>query len=319
MNRSKYFESIEQRLNFLAYRLDSLGGLNILNLHLHSENFYLHFFNLLFGWKLENLNLVDQNAEGTDLIDRENKLIVQVSATASKQKIESALAKNLSKYKGFSFKFIAIAKDAANLRTKVFSNPHGLKFSPTEDIYDVLSLLRFILVLDVDQQKAVCEFLDKELKIEADPEKVESNLAAIIKVLSQETWNNIPTTLEIIPYDIPAKIKENDLGSAVILIDDYKVHYPRIDKIYTEFDRQGSNRSQSILNRIRSEYLALASIGSPDERFFNIIGNVIEIIRSSANYTPIPEEELKMCVEILVVDTFIRCKIFKNPAIDSKN
>lgn len=41
--------------------------------------------------------------------------------------------------------------------------------------------------------------------------------------------------------------------------------------------------------------------------FFSIIDNLIELIME------IPYEELEMCVSILVVDTFIRCKIFKNP------
>ncbi len=319
MNRSKYFESIEQRLNFLAFRLELLGGLNILNLHIHSENFYLHFFNLLFGWKLQNLNTVNQNAEGVDLVDVENKLIVQVSATATRQKVEAALNKDLSKYDGFSFKFISISKDAAALRTKTFSNPHSLTFSPADDIFDIRSLLKIIEVMEIGRQKAIYEFLEKELKIEPDAEKVESILTTIIKILSKEDWNQPPDSLETIPYDIPAKITENELDKAAVLIDDYKVHYPRIDKIYTEFDRQGSNRSQSILNGIRSEYLALDAVGTSDERFFSIIKKVVEKIRASANYTPISDEELNMCVEILVVDTFIRCKIFKNPSLGSTN
>ena len=47
--------------------------------------------------------------------------------------------------------------------------------------------------------------------------------------------------------------------------------------------------------------------------FFSIIDNLIELIMNSKNYVEIPYEELEMCVSILVVDTFIRCKIFKNP------
>ena len=47
--------------------------------------------------------------------------------------------------------------------------------------------------------------------------------------------------------------------------------------------------------------------------FFSIIDNVIELIKNSKNYIEIPYEELEMCVSILVVDAFIRCKIFKNP------
>jgi hypothetical protein len=100
MNRAIYFDCIEERLNFIAFRIEMRGGLNLLDLHLHSEDFYLHFFNLLFGLNLKNLNTVDQNAAAIDLADTGNKIIIQVSSTATKQKIDSALAKNLSPYKG---------------------------------------------------------------------------------------------------------------------------------------------------------------------------------------------------------------------------
>ena len=102
-------------------------------------------------------------------------------------------------------------------------------------------------------------------------------------------------------------------NSTRVLIDDYKIHYHRIDNIYSDFDKQGVNKSISILNGIRMEYLALSAKVSPDQRFFSIIDKVTQKIRASANYTPIPDEELALCVQILVVDAFIRCKIFKNP------
>jgi len=290
------------------------GGLNLLDLHLHSENFYLHLFNLLFGWKFQNLNAEQKNAAGLDLVDSNNRIIAQVSATATKQKIESALGKNLSHYKGHTFIFISISKDASKLKTQTFSNPHNLKFSPAKDIFDIPSLLKIIGVMDIDQQKGVYEFLKKELKNEPDPEKIESNLTTIIKILSKENWNQETTGFEIIPYDLEVKISYNQLNTAKVLIDDYKIHYPRIDKIYSDFNKQGVNKSISILNGIRSEYLALGAGVSPDQCFFLIIEKVMEKIRASANYTPTPDEELMLCVQILVVDAFIRCKIFKNPS-----
>ena len=292
-------------------------GLNILDMHLHSENFYLHFFKVLFDWELQNLNAAHQNAVGVDLVDATNNIIVQVSATATKQRIESALAKDLSIYKDYSFKFISISKDAKDLRTKIFSNPHKLKFSPAEDIYDIPFLLNFISAMEISRQKEVYEFLKKELKEEPDPEKVESNLTTIIKILSKEDWRQGTLCFEIVPYDIEAKISYNQLNTARVLIDDYKIHYPRIEKIYSEFDRLGANKSLSILNGIRTEYLTIGSVGSPDQCFFSIIEKIVQKIKVSANYTPIPEEELALCVHILVMDAFIRCKIFKNPLGDT--
>jgi len=313
MNRSRYFDLIEEKLSHLAIQIEMRGGLNILNLNLHSENFYRDFLNHLFGWELKNLNVAQQNMAGIDLVDTQNKIVVQVSATATKQKIESALAKDLSNYKEYSFKFISISRDAKNLRTKKFTNPHNLTFSPTEDIFDIRSLLAFIDKMDIDQLEKVYDFVKKELKSEPDPEKVESNLTTIIKILSKEDWSQGKLSFEITPYDIEPKILYNQLGSARVLIDDYKIHYHRIDKIYSDFNKQGVNKSISILDGIRMEYLALGPVVSPDQCFFSIIEKVIQKIKASANYTPIPEEELALCVRILVVDAFIRCKIFKNP------
>ena len=317
MNRSKYFASIESKLNLLAYRLEVLGKLNILDLHLHSENFYQHFFKVLFGWELKNLNVVSQNSAGIDLIDTKNNIIVQVSATSTKQKIESALAKDLSAYKGYSFKFISISKDAKYLRSKSYSNPNKLIFSPREDIYDIPSLLRLINTMEIDRLQEIYLFLKKELKTEPDPEKLESNLTTIINILSKVDWSQGALSIETVPYDIEAKISYNQLDTARGLVDEYKIHYHRIEKIYSEFDRQGVNKSLSILNGIRTEYLIICPGDSPDQCFFSVIDKVVQKIRSSANYNAIPEEELTLCVQILVVDAFIRCKIFRNPMRNS--
>ena len=314
MNRQTYFNFIEEKLSFLAFRLERRGGLNILDLNLHSENFYLHFLNLLFGWTLRNQNAVEANAAGIDLIDTDNKIIAQVSATATKQKIESALSKDLSKYTDYTFKFISISKNASNSQAKTFINPHHLNFSPVKDIIDIQSILRFISDMEISHLQSVYDFLKKELKAVPDPEKIESNLTTIIKVLAREDWNQVPMGYETVPYNPEDKITYNQLDTARTLIDDFKIHYPRIDKIYSDFDKQGVNKSISILNGIRQEYLALATTISPDQSFFSIVEKITKKIRESANYSPIPDEELVLCVQILVVDAFIRCKIFKNPA-----
>ncbi len=276
MNRSEYFNSIEYKLSLLATRIEIRGSLNILDIHLHSENFYLHLFNLLFGWELQNLNVAHQNAAGVDLVDTTNRIIIQVSATATKRKIESALAKDLSTYKGYSFKFISISKKAKRLRTETFNNPHNLTFLPAKDIFDVTSLLNIIVELDIEQQKEVYEFLKKELNSEPEPEKIESNLTTIIKILAKEDWSQRAQGFETVPYDIGSKISYNQLTAARVLIDDYKIHYTRIDKIYAGFDRQGANKSLSILNGIRAEYLSLCPVDSPDQCFFSIIGKVTQ-------------------------------------------
>ncbi|MCK5345501.1 MAG: hypothetical protein KAR20_18960, partial [Candidatus Heimdallarchaeota archaeon] len=63
----------------------------------------------------------------------------------------------------YTFKFISIAKDASNLRKNDFINPHSISFNPSEDIYDITSILNKILISDIDRQKVIYQFIKKEL------------------------------------------------------------------------------------------------------------------------------------------------------------
>jgi hypothetical protein len=314
MKRPDYFNVIEERLNILATRIVSRGKLNILDFHGHSENFYQYFLNEVYGWEVSNENDNKQNVEAIDLIDHKNKFVIQVSSTASKQKIESSLSKNsIKNYAGYTFKFISIARDADDLRKDTFKNPHGISFTPSKDIIDKNSILSKIRGLHIDDQERIYQFVKKELAIEIDPMKLESNLAAIINILSKEDWDNSELVAEINSFEIDRKISHNNLNSAKTIIDDYIVHYGRVDKIYSEFDTQGSNKSNSVLSTIRQEYVKAKIKLTDDQLFFEVISKVQEKVLNSSNYSSIPFDELELCVNILVVDAFIRCKIFENP------
>lgn len=158
------------------------------------------------------------------------------------------------------------------------------------------------------------EFIRDELGNSIDIVKVDTNLASIINILSQENLTNIIESPEINSFEISRKIEYNSLLTAQMTINDYKIYYSRLDEKYKEFDKQGANKSLSVLTNIRKQYIKLsAEIEEPHELFFSIIDNIIGLITESKNYVEIPYEELEMCVNILVVDAFIRCKIFKNP------
>ena len=317
MNRTGYFDYIENQLNILSTRIKVRGKLNILDLHLHSENFYMDFFNLLYGWNLENLNELSQNIEGIDLIDNKNKLIVQVSATSTKQKIENTLAKEIfEEYKNYRFLFISIANLADNLRGNVFKNPYNAEFEPKEDIYDISIILRNIIVLSIDKQKQIYEFIRKELGDQVDIVKLDSDLADIINIISNEALTNVNQEININTFEIEKKIKFNQLDMSGMIIEDYKIYYSHLSKKYNEFDEQGANKSFLVLQEIRHQYIKLGSEKSyknNDILFLSIVEAVKKIILQSKNYIEISFERLDICVNILVVDAFIRCKIFKNP------
>ena len=143
--------------------------------------------------------------------------------------------------------------------------------------------------------------------------RLESNLSSIINILSKENLASIDTNANINTFEIKRKIYFNNLNTSKEIIDDYKLYHHIVAKIYSEFDRLGCNRSISVLNTIKGEYINHSSELFGDELFNLVISNISERVLQSPNFEKIPQEEMEMCVGILVVDAFIRCKIFKNP------
>jgi len=315
VNRTIYFNYVEEKLNLLGWRISSRGKLNILDLNLHAESFYLGLFNIIYGYSLKNMNEISQNAEAIDLIDISAKTLVQVSATSTKEKIESALEKDLAKYKGWDFKFISIANDSSSLRKKNYKNPHNLNFVPSIDIHDISSILSTVLHSPVDKQRELYEFIKNELGHETDALAVESNLATVIGILAKEDLSSPTNCGNPIAFNVDEKLVFNNLDTAKDVVEDYKIHHGRINKIYSEFDKAGQNKSLSVLNGLRKSYTELRSKYSADELFFNILDTAIMKVRKSSNHIQIPDEELELCVSIIAVDAFIRCKIFKNPEV----
>lgn len=316
MNRTTYFNYIEEKLNTLAYRIEVRSKLNLLELNIHSENFFASLCNIIFDLELENLNFSSQNIDGIDLIDRKNKVVVQVSSTCTKAKIESSLSKNVYiKYKDYSYKFMSISKNTSDsLKNKLFQNPYSMKFDPKQDIWDVVILLRKILNQTTYKQRRLYDFIKAELGQDVDYVKIESNLAKVINILAEEQLDFNAESPEINSFAIEDKISFNDLEDAKDIINDYKIFYQRLDEIYSEFDKEGKNKRISVLQEIRRQYIELNRLNNtPLDIFYEIINSVMNVIIESSNYIEIPKEELQMCVDILIVDAFIRCKIFKNP------
>ena len=72
MNRDIYVTKIKTLLNILKVEIKDSGKLNLLDINVHAEDFYRDLLNLVFGWKLQNMNQWNQNAAGGDLYAFQN-------------------------------------------------------------------------------------------------------------------------------------------------------------------------------------------------------------------------------------------------------
>lgn len=197
----------------------------------HSENFYCELLNIIFDCSLANINYKKRNNEGIDLIDKTNKIVVQVSATCSKQKIEQSLKKEtLASYEGYRFIFVLISGDASILQKKTYLNSHNILFEPKADIIDLTAILGRILCKSITELRGLYEFIKGELGEEIDVAKMDSILARIIDILSREPLTNFIGKPEVDAFEVMRKIEYNNLVSTKMIINDYKIYYHKIDQ-----------------------------------------------------------------------------------------
>ena len=315
MERQTYYNFISDKLSTLAYRIILSGKLNVLDLHIHAENFYRDLFNLVYGWNLVNLNEVSQNEEAIDLADTTNKILVQVSATNTKKKVDTSLANiDVVQFETYTFKFISIAKPADNLRKHIYQVPEGLSFDPKNDIYDMESLLGKIHSMEIDRYASVYEFIGKELGRGVEAKSIDSDLTKMILILSQSNLSNQDHIRVDNEFEIIRKIEYNRLtNESHHIIQDYGIFQHKVDGIYTAFDKEGSNRSIFVLSKIRRMYTSHMDELDGDALFNKIRDCVRQEIYESPNRGDLTKDAIEFCSDILIVDAFIRCKIFENP------
>lgn len=315
MERMKYFNFIEERLSTLATRASIRSSLNLIDLNIHSENFFASLLNLLFDLELNNVNTDKHNIESIDLIDIKNKIVVQVSTTATKQKIEKTLSKPILKdYTDFSLWFIFIGnKDCGTLMKGKYKNPYEISFKPQENIFYLKKMLSIIQNLSIEKIKEIYDLVKKEIGFTPDIVKYDTDLAKVINALSKDNFQNeeFPNKLD---FEIEEKIKFNLLDTKREFIKDYSIYIGKLQEKYTEFDRAGKNTSFAVLNSLRTVYRELKNKKiEPSGLFDEIIEQAKRKARESSNIKDVSEEMLELCIQIIVVDAFMKCKIFENP------
>ena len=315
MEIERYINIIIEKLSVLSTEVRLSGSLNLLSKNVLSEDVYKTILNILYDWNLENANSTELNYRAIDLIDHDSKIIIQVSSDNSNLKVQNSLDKiDVSKFSGYTFKFVSIVKRVSHLSKSGFRLPNGIKFDAKQDCYDIERITKDAKNKNIDKIKELAEYLEKVIESSTEGERRSSVITYVINCLSKVKLNDASLSIDFKPFDLQSKIEVNNLNKWKIKIDDYTVYSPIIDRIYSEYDKQGVNKSFAVLTTLRNIYLELSDNFIGDVLFDKIADRVFEIVDGDdACNQSLTREELKINNEIVLVDAFVKCKIFKKP------
>lgn len=312
MNRDIYVAKIKTLLNILKNEIKDSGKLNLLDINVHAEDFYQDLLNLVYSWQLQNMNQWNQNAAGGDLWYDDVKIVIQVSSTSTKDKIQSSIDKlSAEQFAGYRFKFLRIDGDVIKLRKELY-NTHDIVFEPSVDIIDISTLLKDIAHLDIDRLKKVCELCEKEIVPLDTPKVTETDLAIVVKALATNVkdWSKDRRPIE---FDVEKKIDFNHLEGRKRLINDYKLYIGKLNAVYGEFVDNGTDYSFIILQNLSDIYSRYFGQYESNALFDKIVDETRVVALNSRSAEDIPVDRLNVCINVIVVDAFIRCRIFEDP------
>lgn len=306
---------ITSRLAYLSSEVRLSGSMNLLDSNVLLEDVFKEILNITYGLKLQNANLIKQNIRAIDLIDCSSKTIIQVSSDNSKAKVQTSLDKiELPKYDGYTFKFVCISKGVSHLKKYHFNVPEGISFNAEKDSYDDKRILKDVSEKDIDTKRNLASYLEKSILPATADERRPSVITYVINRLADEPLAEIAVNPDTKSFDLEPKIDFNSLKKWRDIISEYTVFSLLVDKIYRAYDEQGENKSFAVLSSLHDLYLNLASELTGDALFDKLLESVYDIINKDYECNEsLTREELQMNIKIVLVDAFVKCKIFKKP------
>lgn len=147
-------------------------------------------------------------------------------------------------------------------------------------------------------------------------------LSAVLALIKVDYADIQTETDDLLVYDIDEKIKQNGIIRNKSLIEEYKNFFSKINAIYDELDRQGTFNKERLLRLTHYLYLKVKGkyTKNPNDTKYliqdadDIFDEVQEaLIQKVVDQKISIEDDTEYGISLIMVDSFIKCKILEKP------
>ena len=178
MRKKEEIEKIAELFARFRAEVENLNSLNLYDINIHAENVIIPILNIVYGLNLVNINNEVKNSSAIDLVDTDNRIAIQVTSTATGEKIKHTIDEFIKgrrfeeydnlliyiiteKQKKYSDSTFAIAHN----NELEFSEKHilDISFKPLDNRDEPLNKL---IEIGTVEEYSINEFADISLKYE---------------------------------------------------------------------------------------------------------------------------------------------------------
>ena len=164
MKRQILRQEICEYLTQWQYKIEIMNKQAYYDIDLDAQDIICRIYNVLFDYKLKNLNKEKANFEAIDLADESKKVAIQVTAENTSTKIKNTINafnknKHYEKYNRLIFAILGNKKKY----TTTFDTEGFFAFDPKTDIIDFKQLSSEIFISDLRIQEIILNILKEEM------------------------------------------------------------------------------------------------------------------------------------------------------------
>lgn len=314
MNREIYLKSISESLALLKHEVELSNTINLYDINISSEDFYCGLLNLIYGYELKNANHLEKNAPAIDLIDRKNRIAVQVTSDNRSTKIKHTIEEfNKNKEYQFYDRLIILILTRKKKYSSEFDTDGKFTFDKKRDILDIESLIKKIKEIETNQIKKIKQYLSEELYREDEAEKDTrpNEVITIIDLIVHISQNKKVKKMQETIVDPNYKIYKRFQKFAHNLITEYKMLYP----IYGETLRIANeileiDEAKEIIIMLYLQDISLKILEEENDDPIAALNQLVkhfekELSENGKNYD-------YCAIKFYLMDEMIKCNVFPN-------
>lgn len=166
------------------------------------ENVVKDILNIIYDANYENLNKIKKNHKAIDLLEKNKKIMIQISVSCKKDKIQKSLQKFDEKkdlkdqFAGYEYIFFCgnkTSKQLFYLKKEKYKIPEFIKFRPEKNIWSFNNLCDNWNQIESKKARKVLNYLKENVwnPGEVEFEKLHSDLVAVSEELSQNNLQKL--------------------------------------------------------------------------------------------------------------------------------
>ena len=314
INKEVYLKTIAENLALLSREVSILNAVNLYDINIIAEDFFPGLLNLIYGYELKNANHLEKNAPAIDLIDRKNRIAVQVTSDNSSTKIRHTIAEfNKNQAYHLYDRLVVLILTQKKKYSSDFDTQGLFSFEKTRDIWDVEKLIKDIRELETVQIKKISDYLSEELcnKYYSVRETQAGEVDTIIDLIEYISQNRKVNKDRETTVDPEYKIYKRFKNFADKLITEYTTLYT----IYGEAlnivnETLGIDEAQDIIIMF---YLQDISVQFLEEEHDNPIAALNKLVTYFEEKLSTNGKKYdRSAIKFYLVNEMIKCRVFPN-------